>query len=210
MFRRYGMKMEIIDNFLEEEDFLSLCDLTKSLSPSFERETPFYLTKHKHGHAHKIASQHYVNNLVAKYQERLKKILDELAPHKSDLISYTQLQLQSTPPSFAYPPHLDSTAKLLSGVVYLLPSRSTGTLIHKSRYDKVGKEMPWSQNRALFFSRTPSKSWHSYKGDGKAMRWVFVMNLITEREDEHEQRDMSKIQYSLLKTKKKVWNKLRG
>lgn len=35
------------------------------------------------------------------------------------------------------------------------------------------------QNRAVFFSRTERKSWHSFQGDGVSSRLALVYNLMT-------------------------------
>jgi hypothetical protein len=91
--------------------------------------------------------------------------------------------------------HLDANEKVLSGVVYLQPDRSTGTFLHKGLNDISGEEIPWKVNRAMFFSRTPSDSWHSYRGDGVGFRWVLVFNLLTSKMRKHEIRDLGFIKY---------------
>ena len=41
------------------------------------------------------------------------------------------------------------------------------------------KIIDWKINRAVFFSRSERKTWHSYRGDGKSNRFVLVYNLMT-------------------------------
>ena len=44
---------------------------------------------------------------------------------------------------------------------------------------KNKQEVNWIQNRAVFFSRTEGKTWHSYQGDGVSNRIALVYNLMT-------------------------------
>ena len=57
--------------------------------------------------------------------------------------------------------HLDDPNKLLSGVISF-SSRIIGTIIYKNKYGDMPKEIEWKQNRAMFFSRKQSQTWHSY------------------------------------------------
>ena len=41
------------------------------------------------------------------------------------------------------------------------------------------REIEWKQNRAFFFSRSQSHSWHSYEGDKNTNRLALVYNLMT-------------------------------
>ena len=188
------MKYEIVDNFLKLEDLAYLQSLLGSLEPKSDSPTSFRSRK-CYSPDKNIISQEKLLELEVTYIPRAMKILQSLAPHKLDLVDDAAFNLQSTPPNYSYPVHLDASEKVLSGVVYLQPNISTGTFIHKGLDDVSGEEVPWAVNRAFFFSRTPTDSWHSYKGDGVGFRWVLIFNLITFQERKHEIRNLGIIGY---------------
>lgn len=188
------MKYEIVDNFLKLEDLAYLQSLLGSLEPKSDSPTSFRSRK-SYSPDKNIISKEKLLGLEETYLPRAMKILQSLAPHKLDLVDDAAFNLQSTPPNYSYPVHLDASEKVLSGVVYLQPTISTGTFIHKGLDDVSGEEVPWAVNRAFFFSRTPTDSWHSYKGDGVGFRWVLIFNLITFQERKHEIRNLGIIGY---------------
>ena len=188
------MKYEIVDNFLKLEDLAYLQSLLGSLEPKSDSPTSFRSRK-SYSPDKNIISQEKLLELEETYIPQAMKILQSLAPHKLDLVDDAAFNLQSTPPNYSYPVHLDASEKVLSGVVYLQPNISTGTFIHKGLDDVSGEEVPWAVNRAFFFSRTPTDSWHSYKGDGVGFRWVLIFNLITFQERKHEVRNLGIIGY---------------
>lgn len=188
------MKYEIVDNFLKLEDLAYLQNLLGSLEPKSDSPTSFRSRK-SYSPDKNIISKEKLLELEETYLPRAMKILQSLAPHKLDLVDDAAFNLQSTPPNYSYPVHLDASEKVLSGVVYLQPTISTGTFIHKGLDDVSGEEVPWAVNRAFFFSRTPTDSWHSYKGDGIGFRWVLIFNLITFQERKHEIRNLGIIGY---------------
>lgn len=188
------MKYEIVDNFLKLEDLAYLQSLLGSLEPKSDSPTSFRSRK-SYSPDKNIISQEKLLELEETYIPQAMKILQSLAPHKLDLVDDAAFNLQSTPPNYSYPVHLDASEKVLSGVVYLQPNISTGTFIHKGLDDVSGEEVPWAVNRAFFFSRTPTDSWHSYKGDGVGFRWVLIFNLITFQERKHEIRNLGIIGY---------------
>ena len=188
------MKYEIVDNFLKLEDLAYLQSLLGSLEPKSDSPTSFS-SRTSYSPDKNIISQEKMLELDDTYRPRAMKILQSLAPHKLDLVEDVAFNLQSTPPNYSYPVHLDHNEKVLSGVVYLQPNISTGTFIHKGLDDVSGEEVPWAVNRAFFFSRTPTDSWHSYKGDGVGFRWVLIFNLITSQQRKHEIRNLGIVGY---------------
>ena len=190
----WKIRDEIVDNFLKLEDLAYLQSLLGSLEPKSDSPTSFRSRK-SYSPDKNIISQEKLLELEETYIPRAMKILQSLAPHKLDLVDDAAFNLQSTPPNYSYPVHLDASEKVLSGVVYLQPNISTGTFIHKGLDDVSGEEVPWAVNRAFFFSRTPTDSWHSYKGDGVGFRWVLIFNLITFQERKHEIRNLGIIGY---------------
>ena len=188
------MKYEIVDNFLTLEDLAYLQSLLEILEPKSDSQTSFRNVKYDSSNKNVISKEKFLQ-LEETYRPRAMEILQSLAPYKLDLVDDVVLNLQSTPPNFSFPVHLDDRRKVLSGVVYLKPNLSTGTFIHKGLDDVSGKEVPWAVNRAFFFSRTPTDSWHSYKGDGVSYRWVLIFNLVTYQERKHEIRDLGIVGY---------------
>jgi hypothetical protein len=188
------MRYEILDDFLSSEDLNYFEAFLRNLNPSLDRATSFYGRK-SWAESQNTLPKEKILELEKKYLPIAMEILQKLAPHKVDLVQDITFNLQSTPPNFSYPIHLDSNQKVLSGVIYLHPNSSTGTFLHENVDDINGKEIPWQVNRAFFFSRTPSDSWHSYRGDGLGFRWVLVFNLLTFNLRKHEIRDQGLTRY---------------
>jgi len=105
-------------------------------------------------------------------------VLTQLAPAKTKFFEQAQFQVAITGPEASYRVHEDAVCKLLSGVIYLDPTESSGTFLHRKKGDSLGHEVVWKPNRAIFFSRKSNISWHSYRGDGKTRRITLVFNLI--------------------------------
>jgi hypothetical protein len=183
------VKYEIVDNFLTLEDLAYLQSLLETLEPKSDSQTSFRNVRNSIPNKNTISNEKF-KQLEEAYLPRAVEILRRLAPHKLDLVDDVVFNLQATPPNFSFPVHLDDRKKVLSGVIYLKPNLCTGTILHKGLDDDSGEEIPWVVNRAFFFSRTPTDSWHSYKGDGVGYRWVLIFNLITYQERTHEIRDL--------------------
>lgn len=188
------MKYKTVDNFLKLDHLNYLQTLIETLEPKSDYPTSFR-TRKSYSDSENTISREKLMELEETYIPRAMDILKFLAPHKLALVDNFAFNLQSTPPNFSYPVHLDANEKVLSGVVYLKPNRSTGTFLHKSLNDVSGEEIPWAVNRAMFFSRNPSDSWHSYRGDGVGFRWVLVFNLLTSKVRKHEIKDLGFIKY---------------
>lgn len=188
------MRYEILDNFLSSEDLDYFQAFLRNLNPSLDHPTSFFGRKSWTDDQNTLPKEKIIE-LEKSYLPVAMEILQRLAPHKMDLVEDVTFNLQSTPPNFSYPIHLDSNQKVLSGVIYLHPESSTGTFLHDNIDDIKGKEIPWKVNRAFFFSRTPSDSWHSYRGDSLGFRWVLVFNLLTFNLRKHEIRDQGITRY---------------
>lgn len=197
------MKYEVIDNFLSLNDLNYLNSIIMTLEPKSDSPTSFR-SRVSYEPNKNTLPQEKLMDLYRAYLPRAMDILQLLAPHKRDLVDDAAFNLQSTPPGYHYPVHLDASEKVLSGVVYLQPEMSTGTFLHKDPEDRSGFEVPWAVNRAFFFSRSPSDSWHSYKGDGVGYRWVLVFNLLTSKPRKHEIRDLGLIGYTMHRMTKRL------
>ena len=107
------------------------------------------------------------------------EILKELSPEKFNLYDYSDFVLILTDKNAKFPFHDDTPNKLLSGVIYLIPEKNSGTVFSNSRNGTNSEKVDWKQNRAVFFSRKERETWHSYEGDGINNRFALVYNLMT-------------------------------
>ena len=173
------MKYKIIDNFLNDHflDYLLSLELRQVRNDDiFNHHNQIY----KNGEIKVTCfDKKKLLDLHNSCHEKAMNILKELAPEKVDLYEYTDFNIIVTGKDYTFPIHRDHINKLLSGVIYLMPDKNTGTIIYDDKLGNNPREIEWKKNRGLFFSRTEKTSWHNYKGDGKNNRIVLVYNLMT-------------------------------
>lgn len=175
------MKIKIIDNFLDAEDFEKLCSIQLDEINSDEIQV-----FHNEIHNNEIIKtskidKNFLIKLNEKYLIKAFDILKELEPYKFNLYEYTDFTLIHTGSHYKFPIHDDTPDKLLSGVIYLKPEINSGTLFYSSKDGQNEREIEWKQNRAVFFSRKERETWHSYEGDGINNRVVLVYNLVSNK-----------------------------
>lgn len=158
----------VIDDFFEQNDFN---EITKVELENLENEEIKVYDKF---------NKELKDRIYFKHNEQLISILGKLAPKKIKLKRRFDIRLAQTGPDATYPVHQDHPNKILSVVVYISPSVSTGTLLHSSEMDEKPKEIQWKSNRAFIFSRHPNNTWHSYVGDKKTFRRTIVYNIYTD------------------------------
>ncbi len=173
------MKIKIIDNFLKKKDLDKLTNL--SLNECKENKMKVY---HNSIRGIEVLNSECINkellkNLNSNYHEMALSILGELCPEKLDLYDYSEFHIIEIGKYFKFPIHEDTPNKLLSGVIYLKPSKNIGTNFFSSMTGKEKKTVDWKINRGVFFSRKEKKTWHSFEGDGKSNRLALVYNLMT-------------------------------
>ena len=178
------MQIKIIDNFLDKKDFEEILNLLPNHIE--ENETSHFKTKYEKG---SISSDNFFNESLMKrlgenYYEKALNVLKELAPEKVRLYDYSEFSLIATGKNKNFPIHDDNPDKLLTGVIYLYPTQSTGTNFYKDKIGNGLRTIKWKQNRAVFFSRREKESWHSYKGDGISTRYVLSYQFKTRRIEE--------------------------
>ncbi len=173
------MEYKILDNFLENTfiDYLSSLELKKIRA---DEVISYHNKIDKNGN---VKSTCIDPEILKKIQNSCHniaiEILNQLAPQKTSLYEYSDFNIIQTGKDYVFPIHRDHVNKLLSGVVYLKPDKNTGTIIYKNKNGENPNEIEWKKNRALFFSRTETSSWHNYRGDGQNNRFVLVYNLMT-------------------------------
>lgn len=173
------INIKIIDNFLSYDDFNELCTLnikqTKDTSIDVYNN---YIDKNGYVKA-SVIKDTTIQRLFKNYHSTAIDLLKELNPKKVDLYEYSEFHIINIGANYKFPIHDDTPNKLLSGVIYLTPKKNFGTYFYDNKKGDNKKEVEWMQNRAVFFSRTERKSWHSFQGDGVSSRLALVYNLMT-------------------------------
>jgi hypothetical protein len=170
-------KAEVIDNFLNKEDFKELSTL--KLEDVKDDEKKVYHNRiYKDGTVESgCIKDESIKRLHKNYHSIAIKILTKYAPQKIELYHYSDFHIVKAGSNFSFPIHSDTHNKLLSGVVYLVPENNMGTTLY-SADKKKNKVIEWKQNRALFFSRTDNTP-HSYSSDSISDRITLIYNLMT-------------------------------
>lgn len=187
-------KYEVIDDFLDKEDFDFISGLYGKLNPKpqamwfsvakittepeskiFRKERKWPLTDEQTLHFQK------------KYEKKLVDILKNHAPHRVPEVKYLELTISVSGKGYKHFPHLDKTEKLLSVVVYIEPEKNTGTVLYEVEKGKSIKGsnkvppldrlvVPWKKNRAIIFAKS-GRSWHSWRSSNESDRLVLMFNL---------------------------------
>jgi len=173
------INIKIIDNFLNVEDFKELCTLSVKLVKNDSIDV-YNNYIHNNGLIKGTSIRdESINRLFKNYHSKAIEILKELNPKKIDLYEYSEFHIVNTGKDYKFPIHDDTPNKLLSGVIYLSPKKNSGTIFYDNKRGDNKKEVEWLENRAVFFSRSEKKTWHSFQGDGVSSRLVLVYNLMT-------------------------------
>ena len=174
------MKIEIIDNFLNLDDFreinnVKLEKLDGNSVKVYHNSISGSVVKSEN------LSENFVKKLHLNYHDTAINLLKILNPEKVKLYDYSEFHIIETGLNCEFPIHDDTPNKLLSGVIYLKPNNNFGTIFYKNKKGDEEQIIEWKLNRAVFFSRKERETWHSYKGDKKSNRIVLVYNLMTNR-----------------------------
>ncbi len=173
------MNIKIIDNFFEESDFNELCELKLDKAKINEVKVYHNAISKDGVITNECIEEKTLKRIFINYHDKAIKLLEELNPKKVELYEYSEFHIIETGKDYKFPIHDDTPNKLLSGVIYLTPKKNVGTLFYDNKFGKNKQEVNWIQNRAVFFSRTEGKTWHSYQGDGVSNRIALVYNLMT-------------------------------
>ena len=172
-------KYKIVENFLNTGDFNALSNLDLKEIPDNSIKIYHNRISKEGVISNECLNKNLVQNLFDNYHYKALELLKDLCPEKVNLWDYSEFHIAQTGSKYYYPIHRDSPFKLLSGVIYLSPTKNKGTLLYKSKYDNDANEIPWKQNRGLFFSRSENHSYHSYEGDKQSTRLTLIYNLMT-------------------------------
>ena len=174
----------VIDNFLKNEHFEYLESHLNGLAALNRKPHHVY---DNYIDAENVVNssclpEEFVRKLQDSYHHVCMDILNNLAPLKAQLYTHSEFHLVYTRNGFSFPIHDDIPQKLLSCVVYLSPQENLGTYLYEKKHDKTPfSTVEWKQNRALFFSRIDSTTWHSYSAKENSTRLCLVYNLMTNK-----------------------------
>lgn len=178
--QKLNYKIKVVDNFLNEEDFIDLCNL--HLDMNFNDEFKVY---HNEINNEKIINSSIDEKILRRihnnYFSKAINLLKEISPEKVNLYDYSDFTIIITKKNSKFPIHDDTPNKLLSGVIYLYPEKNSGTIFYSDKKGSNKTLIEWKPNRAVFFSRKEKETWHSYEGDKINNRIVLVYNLMTHR-----------------------------
>ena len=175
-----SLKLEIVDNFLSNEDLRTLQSL--KLKETKDGTMNVYVKKiNREGIISGTGIENNTaSNLQKGYHLKALEILKKLYPEKADLYEYSEFGITDTGKNYNYPIHNDTPNKLLSGVIFLSPEISEGTKFYDNKKGDGLKSIDWKINRGVFFSRHEDVSWHSYESNNNK-RIVLVYNLMTSK-----------------------------
>jgi hypothetical protein len=188
---KWNAEYRIIDDFLEPEDLKICQDYFQQLNDEND-EKSLEVDVSGHGMYHdnlntifvnednKISSfdveDPYILQLFIKYNDKLLKALNELAPEKKVLYKGSVIQFSPNSKGIDWVIHNDVPDKLLSAVIYVSPKINTGTILYKNEEGSDPHEIEWKENRCLVFCRNDD-TWHSYKnvheGYRNTINWNF-------------------------------------
>ena len=178
--QKLNYKIKVVDNFLNEEDFIDLCNL--HLDMNFNDEFKVY---HNEINNEKIINSSIDEKILRRihnnYFSKAINLLKEISPEKVNLYDYSDFTIIITNNDSKFPIHDDTPNKLLSGVIYLYPEKNSGTIFYSDKKGSNKTLIEWKPNRAVFFSRKEKETWHSYEGDKINNRIALVYNLMTPR-----------------------------
>ena len=181
-----NFEVKVLDNFLNEKDFLELSNYAKNLASS-EKFDIFHNEIDKNNKVIKSSiNEEFLIRINNNYLPIASNILKNLNEKKMSLLSYSDFTIVKTNKNSKFPIHDDAPNKLLSGVIFLYPQNNKGTIFYNKKSGEGKTEIDWKTNRAVFFSRKERETWHSYEGDNKNDRIALVYNLMTYKKNIRE------------------------
>jgi hypothetical protein len=177
---KINYQIEIVDDFLNKDDFNELCNL--NLSKEFKEDFKVYHNKiNDEGIIESTINQDLLKRIHKNYFDKAMNILGRISPKKVNLYEYSDFTIIITKKNSKFLIHDDTPNKLLSGVIYLSPKKNAGTIFYSDKKGSNKTNINWKTNRAVYFSRIERETWHSYEGDGLNDRIVLVYNLMTNK-----------------------------
>jgi hypothetical protein len=177
--KKLDYNIELVENFLNNEDYLKLCSVKlDDLAPQSIKVYHNRINKNNEI-VESCLSADLIKDLHKNYHGKAISILKKLCPEKLELYDYSDFTITKSGKDFKSSFHDDTPDKILSGVIYLHPTRNAGTIFSDNKNGKNQISIDWKINKAVFFSRHERKTWHAYQGDGISDRIALVYNLYT-------------------------------
>ena len=190
-----NFKVKILDDFLNDKDFLELSSYAKNLA-SNEKINVYHNEIDKNNSVIKSSiNKDTLIRINKNYLPLAANILRKLNNEKLKLLNYSDFTIIKTNKNSKFPIHDDTPNKLLSGVVFLHPKNNKGTIFYNKKSGEEKTEIEWKLNRAVFFSRKERKTWHSYEGDNQNDRIALVYNLMTHKQNIKKVCEIEKTNY---------------
>ena len=175
---KLNYKLKVVDNFLNQNDFNELSKL--KIDRDIQDGIKVYHNEiNNDGIIKSSMDKNLLERIHSNYHEKTMNILKEINQAKAELYDYSDFTIIVTSKNKKFPIHDDTPNKLLSGVIYLLPEKNTGTIFYDDKKGSNKTTVDWKPNRAVFFSRKERETWHSYEGDKVNNRVALVYNLMT-------------------------------
>ena len=115
------MKIEILDNFLQENHLASLNSLKLDKIKANQIKVYHNQIKDEKVYKKTCINEELLKEINKSYHPKAVDILKKLNPEKLKLYDYSEFHIIETGANFVFPIHDDIPNKLLSGVVYLKP-----------------------------------------------------------------------------------------
>lgn len=184
---KYPWEHAIIDNYYKEELFKSMkvellslykriCDKNNNFRFIREKNSDMWICsytglKERFPHTTKCVDSVKLSELdlsnftnYRKYDQLKQRFDISISTYTKDIPDYEI--------------HDDVPSKVLTGVTYVYPNKSRGTILYNEKKDYV-TEAPWRLNTTLIFPPLDNITWHSYEPYPNSYR--IVLNQFLER-----------------------------
>ena len=169
---KWNTEYRIIDDFFKTEDLKIIQEYFKDRSSEpvvningVERNEDINVVSVDPFDDHKIdgfdVKDPYVLKLFIKYNNKLVKLLKELAPKSTLDYGKSMIEFVQTKPNNECKV-VNKSNVILSVSIYISPEESSGTILYKDKNQSDPYEIEWKENRAFIFSQN-NESWHGYK-----------------------------------------------
>ena len=124
---KLNYKLKVVDNFLNQNDFNELSKL--KIDRDIQDGIKVYHNEiNNDGIIKSSMDKNLLERIHSNYHEKTMNILKEINQAKAELYDYSDFTIIVTSKNKKFPIHDDTPNKLLSGVIYLLPEKNTGTI----------------------------------------------------------------------------------
>ena len=135
------VNIEIVDNFLNKDDFDKLSKLVLDQIPEDTLKVYHNEIAKNDTIKKSCIDNSLIQSLHKNYHQKAFNILMKIAPEKAKLYEYSDFSVIKTGKNYKFPIHDDTPNKLLSGVIYLYPKNNTGTIFYANKKGDKKKKL---------------------------------------------------------------------